>query len=58
MPWERFDLKIKEGKTMGSFAIFFFGGVIGFCLGVVCFILLISIGESEMCLQQIDNKEQ
>ena len=43
---------------MGDWLIFFFGGVIGFCLGVVYLILMISIGESEMCLEQFEIKEQ
>jgi hypothetical protein len=43
---------------MGGWLIFFFGGVIGFCLGVIYLILMIAIGESEMCLEQFDVKEQ
>ena len=58
MPWVGFDLKIKGDGTMGGWLIFFFGGVIGFCLGVVYLILMISVGESEMCLEQINVKEQ
>jgi hypothetical protein len=42
---------------MGGWVIFFVGGVIGFCLGVLCFILIISIGDPELCLKQIDIKE-
>jgi hypothetical protein len=42
---------------MGGWLIFFVGGIIGFCLGVVCFSLIISIGENDMCLQQIDLKK-
>jgi len=43
---------------MGAWLIFFFGGVIGFCLGVLYFILMITVGESEMRLEQFDMKEQ
>ena len=43
---------------MGGWLIFFFGGVIGFCLGIVGLILMISIGESEMYTEQFDIKEQ
>ncbi len=43
---------------MSFWLIFFSGGVIGFCLGVVYLILVISVGESEMCLEQSDPKEQ
>ena len=43
---------------MSTWLIFFFGGVIGFCLGVLYFILMITMGESEMCLEQFDTKEQ
>lgn len=42
---------------MGGYLIFFFGGVIGFCLGVIFLVLMISIGESEICLEQFDVKE-
>ena len=42
---------------MSGWLIFFFGGVIGFCLGVIWLILMIAIGESEMCLEQFDTKE-
>jgi hypothetical protein len=42
---------------MGGYLIFFFGGVIGFCLGIVYLILMISIGESEMCMKQYNIKE-
>jgi hypothetical protein len=42
---------------MVGYLIFFFGGVVGFCLGIVYLILMISIGESEMCLKQFDLKE-
>ena len=43
---------------MSAWVIFFFGGVIGFCLGVVCLILMIAIGESEMCNEQCNVEEQ
>jgi len=43
---------------MSGWLIFFFGGVIGFCLGIVGLIVMIAIGESEMCLEQINVKEQ
>ena len=43
---------------MSAWIIFFFGGVIGFCLGVIWLILTIAIGESEMCIEQIDVKKQ
>jgi hypothetical protein len=42
---------------MSVYLIFFFGGVIGFCLGVIGLILMIAIGESEMYLKQFDVKE-
>jgi len=42
---------------MSLWLIFFFGGVIGFCLGVIGLILMIAIGESEICLEQLDVKE-
>jgi hypothetical protein len=43
---------------MSTWLIFFFGGVIGFCLGVLYFILMITMGESEMCLERCETKEQ
>jgi hypothetical protein len=43
---------------MGAWLIFFFGGVIGFCLGIVWLIAMIALGESELCLEQVDVKEQ
>jgi hypothetical protein len=58
MPWWRFDLIIKEDKSMGGWLIFCFGGIIGFCLGVICLILLMAIGESEMCVEQLDVGEE
>jgi len=42
---------------MSTWLIFFFGGVIGFCLGVLGLILMIAMGESEMYLKQFDAKE-
>jgi hypothetical protein len=43
---------------MSAWIIFFFGGVIGFCLGVTWLILVIAIGASEMCIEQFDTKER
>jgi biotin transporter BioY len=57
MHWDKFELKIKEDRTMSAWLIFFFGGVIGFCLGIIWLILMIAIGESEMCLEQFNGKE-
>ena len=42
---------------MSAWIIFFFGGVIGFCLGVIWLILMIAIGESEMCNEHCNVKE-
>jgi len=42
---------------MSTWLIFFFGGVIGFCLGVLGLILMIAMGESEMYLKQFDANE-
>jgi hypothetical protein len=53
-----FDLEIKGDDTMGGWMIFFFGGVIGFCLGIVWLIVMITIGESELCLEHPDGKKQ
>lgn len=58
MPWQRFELNIKEDDPMGGWLIFIFGGVMGFCLGVVWLILMITVGESEMGLAQLDAQEQ
>jgi hypothetical protein len=43
---------------MSAWLIFFFGGVIGFCFGIISLILIIAIGESEMCLEKFDIKNQ
>jgi hypothetical protein len=43
---------------MGGWPIFIFGGVMGFCLGVVWLILMITVGESEISLAQLDTQDQ
>ena len=43
---------------MSAWLIFFVGGVMGFCLGIICLILMMALGESEMSLEQFDIEEQ
>jgi hypothetical protein len=42
---------------MSAWLIFFVGGVMGFCLGVICLILMMALGESEICLEQSEIRE-
>ncbi len=42
---------------MSACLMFFFGGTIGFCLGVICLILMMALGESEICLEQSDIRD-
>jgi hypothetical protein len=43
---------------MGNWLFFCFGGVIGFCLGVICLIWLMAMGETEMALEQLGAGEE
>jgi hypothetical protein len=57
MPGEKLDLKNQEDNAMSAWVIFFFGGTMGFCLGIICLILMMALGESEICLEQSDIRE-
>jgi hypothetical protein len=41
-------------KIMGGWITFCFGGVIGFCLGIICIIWLMTMGESELYAESIE----
>jgi hypothetical protein len=39
---------------MGGWITFCFGGVIGFCLGIICIIWLMAMGDSELCTEGLE----
>jgi hypothetical protein len=43
---------------MGSWLTFCFGGIIGFCLGVICMIWLLSMGDSELYAERFGASEK
>jgi hypothetical protein len=43
---------------MEGWITFCFGGIIGFCLGIVSMIWLAAIGESEMCTEHLKAGEE
>jgi hypothetical protein len=47
--------RIRKGeKIMGGWITFCFGGVIGFCLGIICIIWLMAMGESELYAESLE----
>ena len=52
--WKWINPKGKETKIMGDWLFFCFGGIIGFCLGIICMIWLMSMGETEMALEGLE----
>jgi hypothetical protein len=43
---------------MGGWLTFCFGGIIGFCLGVIGMIWLMSMGDSEMYVERFETGEK
>jgi hypothetical protein len=38
---------------MSGWISFSMGGVVGFCLGIICIIWLMAMGESELCAESL-----